>query len=249
MARQKGILRLTGAIDGVGFYERGGNYYARKSNPISGKRIKSDPAFARTRENMSEFASTAKLSKLLRDTIRPLMVSVKDNTASYRLQQTMHIVKNLDLTSARGQRSVTGGISTAEGKLTVKGFSFNEHAIVKRILYKQPFTDTATGTITIEHLTAAEDITFPQAATHVSLRGGWARVDFATGEAELALTNTENLSRNAPPTDIILTPAEIPTVAGTDFFVLLVSFYQEVNGEQYMLKNGAYNALGIVEVV
>ena len=33
------------------------------------------------------------------------------------------------------------------------------------------------------------------------------------------------------------------------FFVLGVEFYQEVNGEKYPLKNGAYNALQIVKVV
>ena len=33
------------------------------------------------------------------------------------------------------------------------------------------------------------------------------------------------------------------------FFVLGIEFYQEVNGEKYPLKNGAFNALQIVKVV
>jgi hypothetical protein len=32
------------------------------------------------------------------------------------------------------------------------------------------------------------------------------------------------------------------------FIVLGISFYQEVNGKNYSLKNGAYNALSVVKV-
>ena len=34
---------------------------------------------------------------------------------------------------------------------------------------------------------------------------------------------------------------------GTKFYLILVEFFQEVNGVQYSLKNGSYNVLNIVE--
>lgn len=48
---------------------------------------------------------------------------------------------------------------------------------------------------------------------------------------------------------ITLTPTAIPLGTGTNIFLLKVEFLQQVNGIQYSLMNGAYNALSIVEIV
>jgi hypothetical protein len=49
-------------------------------------------------------------------------------------------------------------------------------------------------------------------------------------------------------TNAILTPTAPPVGAGTEFIVLQIEFLQMVNAVQYSLKNGAFNALSIVEV-
>ena len=41
----------------------------------------------------------------------------------------------------------------------------------------------------------------------------------------------------------------MPVGSGFEFVVLLIEFFQEVNGQQYALNNGAYNVLNIVEVM
>jgi hypothetical protein len=48
MAAQIGSLRLKGTIAGICFYRMYGRYYARKKSSLTGKRVKRDPAFART---------------------------------------------------------------------------------------------------------------------------------------------------------------------------------------------------------
>jgi len=48
--------------------------------------------------------------------------------------------------------------------------------------------------------------------------------------------------------NVNLTPASAPTGTGTDIFILMIEFFQEVNGVQYSLNNGQYNAMSIVEV-
>ena len=57
-----------------------------------------------------------------------------------------------------------------------------------------------------------------------------------------------NVPINATPGNVVLTPVAVPTGAGTNLFLLEVEFFQMVNGLQYSLKNGAFNALSIVEV-
>jgi hypothetical protein len=108
--------------------------------------------------------------------------------------------------------------------------------------------NTATGVITINGIIPINDIAFPNGATHMSIKGAWAKVDFSNGTYQVELTNTTNAPIDAAPSNVVLTPSAVPAGTGVDLFLLMVEFYQEVNAVQYSLKNGAYNALSIVEV-
>jgi hypothetical protein len=47
---------------------------------------------------------------------------------------------------------------------------------------------------------------------------------------------------------VTLTPPAVTASTGVTVFLLLVSFYQEVNGAQYSLKNEDYAALQVIGV-
>jgi hypothetical protein len=53
--------------------------------------------------------------------------------------------------------------------------------------------NTATGVITINGLVPINDIAFPSGSTHVSMKGAWAKIDFATGVYDVQFSNTVNL--------------------------------------------------------
>lgn len=61
MARQKGIIKLKGTIGDITFYKTQDGHLAREKGGIDASRIKSDPAFQRTRENGSEFGRAGKI--------------------------------------------------------------------------------------------------------------------------------------------------------------------------------------------
>lgn len=48
MAKQSGMILITGTIQNITFYEMDGQYYARLKSSLRGDRVKRDPAFART---------------------------------------------------------------------------------------------------------------------------------------------------------------------------------------------------------
>ncbi len=48
MAKQTGLIRITGTIDNLCFYKMDGKYYVRTKSSLSGKRVKKDPAFKKT---------------------------------------------------------------------------------------------------------------------------------------------------------------------------------------------------------
>ena len=168
------------------------------------------------------------------------MIRAKDNRVSSRVTQKMTQIKNFDLTSIRGERNVATGLATTEGKAALKGLDFNNRAILSAVLFAPFSVDGATGEITIPNLTPTNDISYPSGATHVSFTSAYLKVDFDSPTVNIPISTTSATQT--------LTPAGVPTGTGNDIYLLLVEFFQEINGVQYPLKNGAYNVLNIVEV-
>ncbi|MEN9440873.1 MAG: hypothetical protein RLZ33_949 [Bacteroidota bacterium] len=248
MARQSGLIKLKGTLDNVNFYKTKDGNLARMKTSVDAKRIANDPAFERTRENGKEFGSSAASGKLLRDAVRPMSMNASDGRVTARMTKVMTVIKNLDAVNDRGKRVVSQGIQDPEGVAALKGFDFNKEALLGSILYK-PFTvDPASGEIVISNLVPQMDISWPQGATHIQLSCGFVGVDFDTNEKDLQISQMVNLPIDPTATTVTLTPAGAPAVATTKLFLLKIEFFQEVNGNQYTLKNGAYNALKVVEV-
>jgi hypothetical protein len=248
MARQKGIIKLKGTIGDISFYKTQDGHLAREKGGVDASRIASDPAFVRTRENGAEFGSSAGSGKVLRDALRTMLMTASDNRVTSRLTKLMTDIKNLDATSVRGKRTVGTAIILPTAKGLLKGFNFNSKAILGGVLYKPYAVNTATGVITINGLIPINDIAYPIGATHVTIKGAWAKIDFVAAAFDVQFSNAVNLPIDGTLTNAILTPAIAPVGAGTDVYLLLIEFLQEVNAVQYSLKNGAYNALSIVDV-
>lgn len=246
MARQKGVFKFTGTIDGVTYYDSKYGPLVRKKGGPTKEQVKNDPVFKRVRENASEFGSCSKATKLLRAVLQPMMKDASDFQVTGRLNKLMHAIKNLDNTSARGERNVATGITSPAAKDLVKGFDFNEMAKINRVL-KKPYTgNTSTGVISITGLIPQDHLGCPGSATHAKITGGWVRIDFGTGLGELISSNQVALPLNGVLNNVVLTPVSLPGGTGTDIFVLQTVFYQEINGVQYALKNGEFNAMGII---
>lgn len=248
MARQSGLIKIKGTLDNVSFYKTKDGHLARMKTSVDGKRIANDPAFERTRENNKEFANAATAGKLMRDALRPMALNASDSRVTSRLTQIMTRVKNMDVTSARGVRNVATGVQDPNALIQLKGFEFNKSALLSAILFKPVTVDNLTGEVTISNVVPQMDIVWPQGATHVSFTSGFAGIDFLDGNKELQMSNTVNLPINGTSSTIVLTPAGVPSVPGIKMVLVKIEFFQEINGVQYTLKNGAYNALRVSEV-
>ncbi len=248
MAQQKGIIKLKGKIGDISFYKTQDGHLAREKGGVDAARIANDPAFVRTRENGAEFGSSAGSGKALRTALFSMLQTASDNRVVSRLTKVMTDIKNLDATSVRGERNVGVAIALPQAKALLKNFNFNKRAVLGSILF-QPYTvNPITGVITINGFEPVNHLNFPSGATHITLKGSWLKLDFATGAYDLQASNVINLPIDAVATNVILTPTGVPAGAGTDLYLLQIEFYQEVNAVQYSLKNGAHNALSIVEV-
>ena len=201
MARQKGIIKLTGTIGDITFYKNKDGHLAREKGGIDAIRIKSDPAFQRTRENGAEFGRAGKAGKILRTSLRALLINSADSKMVSRLTQTMVKVIQADMIRIRGLRNVIDG----EAEL-LSGFEFNIRGKLGTSLFA-PFVraiDRVSGTITVDldPFIPGKMIAAPSGTTHYKIISAGAEIDF---ELEVF---TESHSETA-----ILPWDALPTVA------------------------------------
>jgi hypothetical protein len=248
MAKQTGILKIQGTIGGMTFYKTQDGHLVREKGGVSGDRIANDPAFVRTRENGEEFGAAGIAGKLMRDSLRSLMMNAADGRVTSRLTQLMSGILKMDTNSDRGKRTPALGLATPEGKAELEGFDFNVSAVIGSVLFKPYALNSVNGVINFSDLVPVNDIAFPGGATHMSLTGGFANIDFETGIADVKYSQAENLTIDANSVNVSLTPSATPAGTGIKVFLLKIEFFQEVNSNQYSLKNGAYNALAIIGV-
>ncbi|KQC34124.1 hypothetical protein AAU57_12860 [Nonlabens sp. YIK11] len=250
MAKNTSLLKIEGTLGELTFYKSQDGFLVKTKSGVSKQRIDNDPAFSRTRENGKEFGEIARSGKVLRTAIRPLLLEAKDTKVTSRLVKVMGAVKNSDATSQRGERTVFNGLATDLGKSYLKGFDFNNKAVLGSILYSAMEVDSSTGVITLNQLRPKLEIAAPSGSTHVTLLSASANVDFLTEDFSLSLSNTETIAvHDVNPVDVVLTPQAVPSGSGTSMLFFLMSFSQEVNGSLYDLRNGAYNVLNLIEVL
>lgn len=249
MAKYKSLFDVQGTLGEVTFYKGEDGQYVRRKGGVSKNRILNDPNFVRTRENLSEFGRAATSGKLMRRAINSLMLDAKDSRVTSRLTKVLNQVKNEDLTSARGQRNVATGLANPLGRARLKGFNFNAKSELDTVLMAQYTLDSATGEIVISDLIPNQQISTPEGATHLSFSAGFLNLDLATETKDLQLSNVVNLPINGIASTVTLTPAVPALGTGQSYYVLKVAFFQEINGIQYPLKNGAFNALQLIELL
>ncbi|WMN11719.1 hypothetical protein QYS49_39370 [Marivirga salinae] len=248
MARQNGIINFTGRMGGVSFYKSKDGYLARKSEGVSKETIKNDPAFQRTRENGSEFGRAGKAGRLLRTSVRPLLLKAADSRVTSRMTREMVKVVKSDTSNARGARTAVDGDIEL-----LRGFEFNQSGKLNATMYA-PFTaaiDRATGEATVEIPSFIPQNTFaaPGGATHMRLVAAASKVDFAEETFNLDTDESSEIAIGPQTEAAITLTATLPTGGQEPIFLLFgVEFLQEVNGTMYPLKNGAFNSLALVEI-
>jgi hypothetical protein len=210
--------------------------------------MKTDPAFQRTRENGAEFSRAGTASKVLRNALRSFLKDTKDSRMSVRLTKEMMRVIHADTTNARGSRTPMAGDITILNK-----FEFNENgklASAFHVLYSGTI-NRVTGELSIQisEFVPANEIAGPEGASHCQLLMAAVEVDFNSGNYTLDTAESAVIALDQQPQAAqVLSAAVTPQSLNPLFLVFGVRFSQFVNGAQYPLRNGAFNALAIVDV-
>ena len=266
MAKQVGIVKYKGSMGGIRHFKiKGlrGDFAGMNGGPTK-EQILKDPAFKRTRENMSEFGGSATVGKTLRVALASLVKTMGDPRLTGRLTKVFKMI-NLEANGKRGERPIL----LTQNEELIKGFEFDKNLALASI-FTAPYALTANAdrnetTLVIPDFNPSDYIDWPLGATHFRLINGIAaisdyqfdtntlkyepKVDAENGLSDVAYSGY--LPVGVPVGAITTLIASLPGAPVLSADVALVNvigieFYQLVDADYYLLASG--NALKVVEL-
>lgn len=244
MAKQESIVQFTGTLGGINFYFRKGVPVARKAGGgFNGKAIKKSPKMVRVRENNSEFGTSSRLKKVFSDCLKLYFGKRRDVTLHGRLMRLFLDIKDCDLLSERGKRSVGLGLQTDVGKKLLTSFEITAMPFpVLEMVYT-----SSSYTLVISKLFKSTK-TRPKGATHLELCLGVVVMDFEAKNAILFKSAVVLVPQGVYDVALTLVPNELPVGVGVQIPVLFFAYVQEVNGVVYPLKDADCFGMRVLEV-
>lgn len=246
MAKQKGIIPLVGTIGGINFYYLYGKPVARKAGGgFNGNDVKTKKSMQRVRENGSEFGNCSRVNKMFRQALRPFYNKHKFTFFHSRLMTLFTGLKALDTENARGERRVDKGVATDAGKHLLRDFRYTPDCVIGQVLPFESTMDWTTHTFQFPKF-SMDRVSFIAGATHMALQFGVLDFNFETMSYHLHMATPQMLPKDFVGMGLSMTPTTLPTGVGIQLAVLGIRYYQEVDGEMYLLH--AQNGVGIAVV-
>jgi hypothetical protein len=245
MGRQISSFPITGAVGNLIFYTSKYGNQVRRKGSLNKQRIRTDPRFEKTRENLAEFSRNAKYGKLIRYAFKNLLRYAQDGDTVTRMSSILFKIIKSDVTSPRGERQLQfGDISL------LNGFEFNKSVKVSEIINANFSTSVDRGrgvaSITIQSFIPIHNINAPGEATHFMLRMGVAEFDFANLTKNDVEAVTRELPINEDITEEIVLSGKLPPGGGGVVLVALgVEFLVESEKGFEVLKPAALAVVGV----
>lgn len=265
MAKSNSLFEIEGTLGNVTFYKANGQNYAKTKSSISKKRIETDKAFQRTRENMQEFAGSATAGKAFREVFAGVVKLMQDTILSGRVTKIMKRILNSGA-GLRGEREIN-----IEGYgYMLNGLEFNEKLPLNTVFYAPygaPVVSAARDSIqlTVADFDTDAYLRAPEGATHFKLvlAGGllsnyiyvpmtnvYEPVD-PDANAIGAVTYSSAIKLGgdvgtATVLDVDLSAVGIVPVTSMFIGAVGIVFYQQVNADLYVLA--ASNAMKVAVV-
>ena len=236
MARVTGPFKITGTIGGMNFYQDGGENYVRNAGGgFDGDAIKTKDSMVRVRENYAEFGHCASVKSAFMRALHPYLSKLKGRKLHSTMTSMFVNIKNFDPVSKRGERRVSQGLSTTDGRNLLLTYSYPERFTVDQVLGNRFVFEPGTHGCSCPDFDVSA-IHFPEYATHVGLLYGVVVMDFEGIQAKAFLAEEYTIAKTDTNHSIGLNPVDEPTGTGVRIAVMGVRFYQEVNGVMTKLE-------------
>lgn len=247
MGTTKGIVQIEGTIGNMTFYRKDGKNLVREKGGVNKDRILNDPNFVRTRENNSEFKNAASSAKVLRNACRLFVEKAKDSKVVGRLTGLMLKVAKSDTTSVRGERQVLLG-----DKSMLNGFEFNSKGLLSSTLFAPIVLSVNPQNGLVEfsvNLNPSADLASLRGASHFSISLGCVNGELIDNSETIFMKDEGAKIAIENASQLIELSVDFQTGITKPLFVLLLlNYFQEVNGLYYSMNNGSHDCLKIIHV-
>jgi hypothetical protein len=230
MAKNQGIVRLRGSIDGVTYTEGMYGRLSKSRTSLNKAKMDANTKYDRLRDYQRELAGYSKFGALLRMNVAVEAQQVKPYKWIQRLNVLLNQVKELDKVNRLGYRTVSEGLTTVAGKAWFMNFDFYGKSSVEAVVNATVAVDSATGEMELAGIVPRVAFMHPERATHVGLRGIVIGLDGETMQRSVVKSPETVLELDDAVTTVTLVPAGFPVVTTNVFYVLQVLFYQDING-------------------
>jgi hypothetical protein len=164
MSKQIGLIKVKGNLDGVSFYQSDGENFVRMAKGPDKKRILTDPAFKRTRENNQEFGGSAQAAKSFRSSLLPVIKAADKRFTGRTLKQFKMI--NVKGAGSRGMRT----IDTSKYRSLIGNLELDEKMSLGSLFEVEVVTshtpERTAGSVQIPEFSALASIVQTEGATH-----------------------------------------------------------------------------------
>lgn len=246
MAKQIGPYVLTGTYNGVNYYIREGEALARTAGGgFTRERILKGRNMERVKEGYTEFAACSKVNRAFKTSVKPFLSGYRDGTLHSRLMQLFLKIKDADLHSERGKRSVHHGISSPEGKSLLKDFVFTPK---REVVFGRPYVfDLETLTLRVHGLNVHQ-AGFPAAASRMQVTVGIVRFDFESLTYQQVISDSVFIDRDSDDASFEIALEALPEGSGVLFALVRVCFEEIVAGKRVIMTGGEGFGIEVIEV-
>jgi len=124
MATYESLIKLNGSLGDLVFYNLNGKNIVRKKSGFNKNAFKKSASYEKVRQNSSEFGHCSKIGKIIRQCLEVYIKQSDDALLYQRFAKLMTEIKDSDVISEKGKRSVKNGIETELGFQLLKKFQF-----------------------------------------------------------------------------------------------------------------------------
>ena len=251
MAILTGAIKYRGSFKSIRNYRNlhDGNTYAGEKGGANRDLIMNNPAFARTRENMSEFGGCGAAVKAIRRGLLNLLPEQTDSRFTGRLMSIVKEVNRHDMEGTRGKRAILFSASRPTLLAIVFNVLQNMAENVKDFLVSTHPVSRAEATLTVTALEIKKSL-IPKGASHFRIQNHLSIIsDFSYSEGNrryepLSLLNAKSAFAyskyspvDAPLTEVVKAAYPIETELDEDCSVIQtvgIEFYVMTAGNVYL---------------
>lgn len=236
MAKNKGIIKVQGKLDGLVFYRRNGIDIVQRPGGFDGERIKTEGRYEKTRQLAGEFGQCASLASLFKRELTPFLQTIPDPYVYNWIQKRLMLIKDCDRDSPKGGKTVANGLKTLEGKRLLDGFSFNRNKGLGTVLFAPYAVDLDEGTFSIQDFLPQRDFSFGKGMGVGGMQLVLMRVDFEACVCTMTVSDVLIFEKGDKKRDVVL-HAAVPEGEGILMALLFVGNCEVIDDDMRWFKN------------